>query len=340
MPHLYITESNLKVGLSDGQITIRNLDDDSERKLPFLNVDGISVFGMPQLSTQLIRECLSSSIPIVFYSSDGHYFGNISSTERIDPLRQKKQIYLTDNQGFCVRWSRNIIAAKIRNSLTLLESMADVYQFIPGEVHGIMHSLANLGMASSVEQLLGFEGNAAKNYFECLPKLLRNEDFVFSGRSSRPPKDPFNSMLSYGYSLFYRNIIGAIERHGLHPYFAYMHKLKFGHAALASDLIEEYRAPLVDRTVLDMVNSGEIEASDFYENDAGAVYMTKQASKRLTDRFSEIIAKNDKYFENSDDRRSYGFQVMLDKKITNLIDAIEKRDADVYQPYIWKPSRP
>jgi CRISPR-associated protein Cas1 len=340
MPHLYITESNLKLGLSDGQIIIRNLDDGSERKVPFLNVDGISVFGMPQLSTQLLRECLSSGIPVAFYSNDGHYFGNISSTERIDPIRQKRQIYLTDNLEFCVRWSRNIIDAKIRNSLALLGSMADIYMFAPDEVHGLMHSLANLKTADSVEQLLGFEGNAAKNYFECLPKLLRNENFFFSGRSSRPPKDSFNSMLSYGYSLFYRNIIGAIERHGLHPYFAYMHKLKFGHAALASDLIEEYRAPLIDRTILDVVNSGEVEPSDFYINDAGAVYMTKQASKRLTDRFSEIIAKSDRYFEDSDDRKSYGFQVMLDKKIVKLIEAIEKRDADTYRPYLWKPNRP
>jgi CRISPR-associated protein Cas1 len=146
-------------------------------------------------------------------------------------------------------------------------------------------------------------------------------------------------MLSYGYSIFYRNIIGAIERHGLHPYFAFMHKLKFGHAALASDLIEEYRAPLIDKTVLDLVNSREIEVSDFYKNDAGAIYMTKGASKMLTDRFSDIIAKNQKYFCDTGDRKSYGFQVMLDKKILNLIEAIEKRDAGVYLPYHWRPEQ-
>jgi CRISPR-associated protein Cas1 len=305
-----------------------------------MNVDGISVFGKPQLSTQLIRECLSANIPIGYYSDDGHYFGNIGSSERIDPLRQKKQIYLTDNPEFCLKWSRSIISAKIQNSITLLESMLEVYEFIPEELRGLRHSLANLGIAGSVDMLLGFEGNAAKNYFECLPKLLHNENFAFVGRSSRPPKDPFNSMLSYGYSLFYRNIIGAIERHGLHPYFAYMHKLKFGHAALASDLIEEYRAPLIDKTVLDVVNSGEIEVSDFYKNEAGAIYMRKNASKKLTDRFSEIIAKNQKYFYDYGDRKSYGFQVMLDKKIVNLLEAIEKRDADIYRPYIWKPDQP
>lgn len=297
------------------------------------------MFGQPQLSTQLIRECIAANIPIGFYSDDGHYFGNISSTERIDPLRQKKQIYLTDDNHFCLQWSKNIISAKIRNSITLLESLPEVYEFISDEMKGLRHSLSSLNMADSVDMVLGFEGNAAKNHFECLPKLLRNGDFVFSGRSSRPPKDPFNSMLSYGYSLFFRNIIGAIERHGLHPYFAYMHKLKFGHAALASDLIEEYRAALIDRTILDVVNSGEIEISDFYKNDFGAIYMTRRTSKKLTDVFSGIIAHNQQYFHDVGDRKSYGFQVMLDKKIASLLGAIEGRDASIYKPYLWKIDR-
>jgi CRISPR-associated protein Cas1 len=109
------------------------------------------------------------------------------------------------------------------------------------------HSLDNLHFAESVDASIGFEGNAAKEYFKCLSKAILPEEFKFRGRSTRPPKDPFNSMLSFGYSIFYRNIIGAIERHGLHPYFAFMHKSKLGHASLASDLIEDLRAPLVDK---------------------------------------------------------------------------------------------
>jgi hypothetical protein len=65
--------------------------------------------------------------------------------------------------------------------------------------------------------------------------------------------------------------------------------------------------------------------------------MTKKAAKLLTNRFSELIAKNDRYFFDSGDRKSYGFQVMLDKKIVNLLEAIEAHDADVYRPFIWNP---
>jgi len=118
-----------------------------------------------------------------------------------------------------------------------------------------------------------------------------------------------------------------------------MHKLKFGHAALASDLIEEYRAPLVDHTVIEVINSGEIEITDFYKNEAGAIFMTKNATKMLTNWFSEIISKNQRYFYSSGDRKTYGFQVMLDKKIMSVIEAIERKDATVYQSYIWNPNQ-
>lgn len=338
MPYLYLTESDLKLGLTDGQVLIKHLDGEELRQVPFHEIDGIAVFGMAQLSTQLIRKCISEGVSITYYSTDGHYFGGISSQESINPVRQKRQIYLTDDRSFCLQWTKQIVAAKIQNSISLLKSMPDIQSFETQELHGLEHSLENLASADSVDMVLGFEGNAARNYFNCLPRLLNSEDFAFTGRSARPPKDPFNSMLSYGYSLFYRNIIGAIERHGLHPYFAYMHKTRLGHASLASDLIEEYRAPLIDKTVIDFVNSGDISVDDFQKSSGGAIYMNREMQKKLTARFSEIMIKNQKYFRDSDDKKSYGFQAMLDIKIEQLVRAIERGDASAYTPYVWGAS--
>lgn len=335
MSYLYLTTSDVKLGFRENQIVVSRGEREDGRNLPIEEIDGISVFGYAQLSTQLVRACISRNIPIGYYSNDGHYFGSLGSSTGIDPVRQKKQVYLTDNAEFCLEWSKSIVSAKIENSLMLLRSSRDIYDFDEGDFQGMLHSLEYLKYADSVDMVLGFEGNAARNYFACLPKLLRNDGFAFAGRSSRPPKDPFNSMLSFGYSIFYRNIIGAIERHGLHPYFAFMHKLRLGHAALASDLIEEYRAPLVDKIVLDMVNDGEVDVSDFYRNNSGAIYMKRDTAGKLTNRLSEIISKNQEYFYDSGDRKLYGFQVMLDKKILLLIEAIEKQDARIYRPYLW-----
>lgn len=339
MSYLYLTDSTYKLGYRDSQIIVTDVKDGSEQAFPFAKIEGISVFGLAQLSTQLIRACIEHGTPILYYSDDGHYFGSISSSTRIDPIRHKKQILLTDDDGFCVKWSRNIISAKIANSLAVLESMEDIYIFDEHETSGLTHSLEMLESAESVNSLLGFEGNAAKNYFQCLSKLLLNDEFAFNGRSSRPPKDPFNSLLSFGYSILFRNIIGAIERHGLHPYFAFMHQLKAGHAALASDLIEEYRAPIVDKTVLELVNNGEVDASGFYINDYGAVYMSNKTMKTVTDAFSSAIFKSRRYFYNDGDNRTYTFQTMLDAKLSAVVAAVESGNAELYRPFIWHGER-
>ena len=339
MSYLYLTKSTYKLGVREGQLTVFDTESNEERKFPFAKIDGISIFGMPQLTTQLIRKCIASDVTIQFYSDDGHYFGSISSSHGIDPMRQKRQICLTDNREFCLTWSKRIVEAKIRNSLALLGSMADVYIFDENETQGLWHSLRMIDKATSLNEVLGFEGNAAKCYFQCLPNVLRNDAFLFKGRSSRPPRDPFNSMLSFGYSIVFRNIIGAIERHGLHPYFAFMHQLRSGHEALASDLIEEYRAPIVDKTVITLINQGDVGIDGFYTNEAGAVYMSQGVMQKLTDELSSVIATSKRYFYDSGDNRAYGFQAMLDKKLVELVTAIELCDATAYTPYIWVPSQ-
>ena len=342
MSHIYLTSDDLKIGISQGRLTIKSRDDADkeqeceERDIPLATVDSINVFGGSQLSTQLIRQCLTEGIPIGYFSEEGHYFGRISAFATLDPERQKKQVLLTDNKEFCLTWSKAVIAAKILNSLALLHSMSNIYSFSESELHGIVHSLKALDEASSVDIALGFEGNAAKTYFQCLSKLICVNEFAFQGRSTRPPKDPVNAMLSYGYSLFHRNIIGAIERHGLHPYFGFMHKIKRGHAALASDLIEVLRAPLVDKTVLALVNSGEISVNGFTQAENGGIYMSRSVMKSLTDALTSAMNNRLGYFSAYDDGKKYSFQSMLDKKICSVIEAVENHNAKFYTPIIWE----
>lgn len=116
-----------------------------------------------------------------------------------------------------------------------------------------------------------------------------------------------------------------------------MHKTKHGHASLASDLIEEYRAPLIDNLVLEMINSGTIRLSDFYENEKGAVWMTTDLSRKLANAFSERIVKGQRYLVAYGDEKLYGFQVMIDKKLNSLVDMIDHSDISAYKPFLWNP---
>lgn len=115
-----------------------------------------------------------------------------------------------------------------------------------------------------------------------------------------------------------------------------MHQIKRGHAALASDLIEDFRAPLMDRTIIELVNDGGIDSAGFTPSNNGGLFMAKQTMKRLTNRLTDIMAQRQQFFSAYDDHQAYGFQAMLDKKILSVMSAIEKSDATLYRPFLWK----
>ena len=335
MAHVYLTRSDVRLGFSQGQLVVKEDNSDADRRLPFCNVDSINVFGNPQLSTQLVRECLSSAVPIGYYSDDGHYLGRAVSPDRADPFRQKKQVLLTDDARFCLIWAKMAIESKLRNSLMLLRSVGDIYRFSDAELEGLQHSLRCLVGATSLDELTGYEGSAAKCYFGCYAKLFSDTPFSFEERSSRPPKDSVNALLSYGYSVLHRSIVGAIERHGLHPYFGFMHAIQRGHAALASDLIEDYRAYLVDRAVLSFVRSGDVTPDDFSQADNGAVYITRALMRSFTDYLSNEMMRRSRFFGAYGDEFCYGFHAALDKKLVSVVAAVDAGDPLQYQPFCW-----
>ena len=102
-----------------------------------------------------------------------------------------------------------------------------------------------LSDVSTVEEVMGLEGMAARVYFSVLSRFVQ-PDFAFHGRSRQPPKDAFNSMLSLGYTLLMYELYAEIENRGFSPYVGFMHRTHRGHPSLASDLMEEWRAVVVD----------------------------------------------------------------------------------------------
>jgi CRISPR-associated endonuclease Cas1 len=117
----------------------------------------------------------------------------------------------------------------------------------------------------SISRLLGIEGNATREHFGALAALL--PDWCeFTGRNRRPPKDPFNVLLSFGYTWLYAHSDAILTSLGFLTWKGYYHQTSSGHAALASDVIESYRH-LIERTALTAVNTNRIKLDDFRHED-------------------------------------------------------------------------
>jgi len=142
-----------------------------------------------------------------------------------------------------------MIAAKIHNQIVYSRRLyrADRDMDIETRIDALSQYELRVSSAESIGEVSGYEAIAARNYFRILSAYLP-EDFKIEKRTKNPPTDPTNSLLSFAYALLHSEIYTALEAEGLHPYFGFMHRIRRGHAALASDLIEEFRSVVPDPT--------------------------------------------------------------------------------------------
>lgn len=269
MRALYVVEQGTVLTLAGEQLYLRRGE---QRRcvgqLPLL--EAVMLLGMVQITTQAVRACLRHNIPLAYLSRSGWCYG------RTLPVGWGAWVcYLSQRQvspGWQVQMAAAMVRAKIRNSRTVL--LRHYRRYADSEHERVIHSLQwlaeRVGQCQTLEQVRGMEGAAAAIYFPALGECLRGEGFVFVGRSRRPPTNPVNALLSFGYQVLWNHVLLLVELQGLDPRVGTLHTDHHGHLGLVSDLIEEFRAPLVDSLVLSLVNTKEIQAErDFEYRDGG-----------------------------------------------------------------------
>lgn len=145
-------------------------------------------------------------------------------------------------------------------------------------------ALTQLPDADSLSETLGIEGRAAREYFQALDLLAPG---VAAGRTRRPPTDPVNCLLSFGYGMLRVAVHGALEQVGLDPYVGYLHGVRAGKPSLALDLMEEMRPLLVDRLVLTLLNRKQIADRHTRTLPGGAVQLTDDGRKIFLEHWSQ-----------------------------------------------------
>ena len=329
MSVLYIVENGAVLGVEANRLTIK-YKDGLLRSLPIETIDGITLIGKNQLTTQCMEVCMSNGIPVSFFSKGGRYFGRLMSTGHIKAALQRKQSQLYD-KDFATELSKKIIAAKISNQVTVLRRYSKSKQIdVDEHIFNIQNSKKKVWEVASISEIIGYEGTAARSYFAGLSDCI-DDNFKFRGRSRRPPKDEFNSLISLGYSILMNELYCEIENHGLNPYFGFMHRDSENHPTLASDLMEEWRAVLVDSLAMSMINGHELLKTDFTNDDEeNGCLITKEGMKKYITKLDEKLKTKTKYLKDID--YPVNFRTAISQQVASLTKAIESEDCTLYSP--------
>ncbi len=289
MPTLYVTEPGAVVRRSAGSIVVTvDKDPDGpgplpERRQRLIEVEPhrlelISLVGRAHITSDATQLCLEQGIAVAWFRANGDFVGRlVPELSRTADLRLA-QFRTIDSEQQALPLAKTFVSAKLHNAAGVLTALRSNRRGEPalGRAIGELKALTEtVERASSREVLMGFEGDAARRYFAGL-RLGFTGDIDFTGRARRPPPDPANALLSFGYTLLANALASLLEARGFDPYLGFMHTVRSGRPSLALDLLEEMRHPVVDRFVLRVCNLRQLR-SEHFETDAerGGVRLTR-----------------------------------------------------------------
>ena len=298
MSWIYVTEAGARLGMRQGRYVISR-ENEVLAEVPSEIVEGVTLIDSVQVSSHALVDFLKREIPVTWLSTEGKFFGRLESTASQDITRIKEQFQRQDEEAFCVELSRLTVFRKVYNQRAILRNYnRRVDSPKVKRAYDDIRILANkIHEARTVDEVMGYEGSIARVYFQALNEFLP-EDFRFEKRTKRPPKDYFNSMLSFGYTLLMYDFYGAITRSRLSPYIGFCHALKDKHPALASDLMEPWRAAVVDSFCLALVTHREIDATCFMRSEENeGVYLNRVGRRIFIQAYERKMRSVNSYFD-------------------------------------------
>ncbi len=272
-PHMYVSKKGETLLVKEKDVVV------GEFRL--MDLHHLALFGAIQMSAAAVQALCEKDIPITYFTLGGWFYGITRGHSLTNVFTRIEQFRQASDAELRLNHARLFVHGKLRNQRTLLmrnhiAPPREILQRLKYAAH------AALG-AGSVVELMGIEGAGALAYFSYFQGMLkprgvedvaegagaarrasaRGLSFDFNSRNRRPPRDPVNAMLSLGYSMLARDCTLAAYACGFDPYVGFLHQPRFGRPALALDVMEEFRAIIVDSIVLSLVNNGRVGESDF-----------------------------------------------------------------------------
>jgi CRISP-associated protein Cas1 len=285
---LYVTTPESYLRLDNDTLRVE-VERETRLRVPLHHLQAVVCFGHVGLSAPLMHRLAEDAIALVLLDDNGRFKARLEGATGGNVLVRRSQHERATDAAFTLDTARNFVAGKIKNTRQVLlrgareaKSESEATQLARG-ADDLAAALRALPGAASMDVLRGVEGEAARQYFACMPLLVRadlREHFAMSGRSRRPPRDRFNALLSFLYSLWMNDCRSALEAVGLDPQVGFLHALRPGRAALALDLMEEFR-PFADRLALSLVNRAQLSADDFDVREGGGVLLQADARKTV-----------------------------------------------------------
>ncbi|MBE9063434.1 type I-D CRISPR-associated endonuclease Cas1d [cf. Phormidesmis sp. LEGE 11477] len=282
MGTVYISTDDAFIGKTDERLRVR-AQKETLLDVPMIKVDGVVVLGRATVSPAALMELLERKIPLSFMTGTGRYLGRLEPELNKNIFVRAAQWQAAGDSDQAVHVVKGFVRGKLKNYRNLLlRAERDGKAAVKAGIVRLEQAITPIEKTTTIGALRGLEGAGSAAYFAHFNQLIRNDDFSFTTRRRRPPTDPVNALLSFGYALLAHDVQGAVNVVGFDPYLGYLHTQRYGRPSLALDLMEEFRPLVVDAMVLSAINRKVLSQADFASEPLShAVSLTDEGRRKF-----------------------------------------------------------
>lgn len=281
---VHVLQSDARVGRSGDSLTVSR-PNEPVSSIPVVDVGAIVLHGNAQISTQAIRLCAEREISVHWVTTGGSPIASLGGAPGA-PNRHLRQFSALQDPSTSLGLARALVQAKVSSQLRFLlrATRGARSQQTEQQIRDVRAMLRRAASATGFDELRGLEGAAARAYFASLPNLIADgvPDLLHpSTRTRHPATDRFSAILNYGYGMLYQQVFAAVLAVGLHPGVGFFHRNRTAAQTLVLDLMELFRVPVVDMSVIGALNRRTFEADLDFEVIQGRVSLSLSGRKKL-----------------------------------------------------------
>ena len=324
MSTIYITQQGAVVSKVSERLKV-TLKKELLAEIPLLKISQLALFGNITVTPPAIKILLKNGIEICYLTQHGEYVGRTQPELSKNSLLRIEQYRAFFDPSRRLEIARAFVSGKLANLRMTLHRKGDKTARIKKAVERLKAAERNVKTTGSLNVLRGHEGDGTAAYFSVFDSLLKPAEFSFPKRVRRPPTDPVNALLSFGYTLLMNDLLTAVNIVGLDPYIGYLHAEKYGRPSLALDLMEEFRPLIVDAMVFTCLNKRILTESSFQHTEANTYrltdegrrsFLTQYETRRKTEFTHPLLNQKISYFQAFEEQTRLLAKTLLGERDT------------------------
>lgn len=297
------------------------INEEGEKKsLPIYQIDNIYVFGTLDMNTEFLRLLNQHQVSMHIFNYYGFYSGSFvprqTKVSGFSVVHQASHYLNHEKRLFLARQFVESAAFHMLRNLRRYKGKKDVEI----KMEEIINYKRQLKKANTIQEIMGLEGLIRQNYYNAFNSFLSN-DFAFDERTKRPPKDPLNTLISFGNSLCYTKVLSEIYKTYLDPTISFLHEPSTKRFSLSLDIAEIFKPLLVDPVIFTLINKNILNVKKDFEYIDEMVILNEQGKKKFLNEWMKKLQTTVKH-RKLNRKVSYQYFIRLEcyKLIKHIID--------------------